>query len=61
MATNNGRLEQMSMLKPLMAKPVEKKCGHQLAPGFPECTLPKGHADKWHRHQKKGGAECTSL
>lgn len=27
-------------------------CGHRLCPSLPECTLPAGHADKWHRHHK---------
>ena len=31
---------------------IKRVCGHRLFPSFPECTLPEGHADPWHRHQK---------
>lgn len=31
---------------------ADVRCGHRLAPSLPECTLPAGHADPWHRHHK---------
>ena len=30
-----------------------ERCGHRLFPHLPDCTLPRHHANKWHRHQRQ--------